>query len=129
MLRPVSAVTLSFPADAEYLRLARLAAADAASRAGFDVDEVEDFRIAVDELCHLLMGGTDHSITVSFGVRGACVLAHGTTRARPLAALGELPPLALAIVRSVTDYFESSVDDGQLTFSVMKRHWALAVQR
>ena len=121
-------VQLTVPPYSEYLRTVRLVAADAAGRAGLDVDEVEDFRIAVDELCHLLMGGTDHSITVSFGVSGACVLAHGTTRARPLAALGELPPLALAIVRSVTDYFESSVDDGQLTFSVMKRHWALAVQ-
>ena len=122
-------VQLTFPPYAEYLRTVRLVAADAAGRAGLDVDEVEDFRIAVDELCHLLMSGTDHSVTVAFGVSGACVLARGTARARMLAGLSELPPLPLAIVRSVADYFESSVDDGELTFSVMKRHWALAVQR
>jgi len=75
------------------------------------------------------MSGTDHAVTVSFGVSGACVLARGAARARSLAGAGELPPLPLAIVRSVTDYFETSVDDGELIFSVMKRHWALAVQR
>ena len=122
-------VALTFPPYSEYLRTVRLVAADAAGRAGLDVDEVEDFRIAVDELCHLLMSGTDHSVTVSFGVSGACVLARGSARARSLAGVGELPPLPLAIVRSVADYFETSVDDGELTFSVMKRHWALAVQR
>jgi hypothetical protein len=52
MLRAVSAgITITFPAEAEYLRLARLAAADAASRAGFDVDAIDDVRIAVSELC------------------------------------------------------------------------------
>lgn len=122
-------VQLTFPPYSEYLRTVRLVAADAAGRGGLDVDEVEDFRIAVDELCHLLMSGTDHSVTVAFGVHGACVLARGTARARSRSGLGELPPLPLAIVRSVADYFETSVEDGELTFSVMKRHWALAVQR
>jgi hypothetical protein len=122
-------VTLTFPPYSEYLRTVRLVAADAAGRAGLDLDEVEDFRIAVDELCHLLMSSTDHSVTVSFGVSGACVLARGTAPARSHAGVVELPPLPLAIVRSVADYFETAVDDGELTFSVMKRHWALAVQR
>ncbi len=73
-------VQITFPPYSEYLRTVRLVAADAAGRAGLDVDEVEDFRIAVDELCHLLMSGTDHSVTVAFGVHGACVLARGTAR-------------------------------------------------
>ncbi len=61
----------------------RLVAADAAGRAGLDYDEVEDFRIAVDELCHLLMSSTDHEISVSFGVVGRCVLARGRAQRRP----------------------------------------------
>ena len=90
---------------------------------------MEDFRIAVDELCHLLMSSSDHSLTVSFGVRGSCALARWSALAREHARMQELPPLPLAIVRSVADYFETSVDGDELTFSVMKRHWALAVQR
>ncbi|MBK5222040.1 MAG: hypothetical protein JJE52_04020 [Acidimicrobiia bacterium] len=49
------AVTLSFPASTNRVRLARVLAATLADEAGFDYDEVEDIRIAVDELCFLLL--------------------------------------------------------------------------
>jgi serine/threonine-protein kinase RsbW len=49
-------VTLVLPAQADYVRLARMASADAGSRAGFDYEEIEDLRIAVTELCHVLLG-------------------------------------------------------------------------
>jgi serine/threonine-protein kinase RsbW len=44
-------VSLSLPARAELLALARLTVATVASRAGFDVEEIEDLRLAIDELC------------------------------------------------------------------------------
>jgi anti-sigma regulatory factor (Ser/Thr protein kinase) len=41
----------------DLLVLARLAASTVASRAGFDIEEIEDLRLAVDELClHVLHG-------------------------------------------------------------------------
>lgn len=52
-------VRLVVPAAPEYLRLVRLTAAGLASRMGFTFDEVEDLRIAVDELCFLLVGNGD----------------------------------------------------------------------
>jgi hypothetical protein len=44
-------VELSFPASVDLVVLARFTAATVASRAGFDIDEIEDLRLAVDELC------------------------------------------------------------------------------
>ena len=58
-LRTGGDVRLVVPAAAEYLRLVRLTAAGMASRLGFTFDEVEDLRIAVDELCFHLLGDTD----------------------------------------------------------------------
>src|SRR6266550_3660719 len=52
-------VRLVVPAAPEYLRLVRLTAAGLASRLGFTFDEVEDLRIAVDELCFHLLGEMD----------------------------------------------------------------------
>ena len=49
-------VTLVVPASPEFVRLARLMAAGIASRMGFTFDEVEDLRIAVDELWYCLIG-------------------------------------------------------------------------
>ena len=44
-------IELVFPARADLVVLARFAAATVAARAGFDVEEIEDLRLAVDELC------------------------------------------------------------------------------
>ena len=51
------AVDLSLPVQSDLIILARLAAATVASRAGFDVEEVDDLRLAVDELCVLVIDG------------------------------------------------------------------------
>lgn len=50
-----SHVELSLPAAAEYLYLARLHAGAIGARAGMAVDDVEDLRLAVDELCQSLL--------------------------------------------------------------------------
>lgn len=44
-------IELSLPPTADLVVLARFTAATIASRADFDVDEIEDLRLAVDELC------------------------------------------------------------------------------
>jgi serine/threonine-protein kinase RsbW len=60
-------VELSLPVGADLLVLARLTAATIASRAGFDVEEVEDFRLAVDELCvSLIQEGSDGRLQLRF---------------------------------------------------------------
>jgi serine/threonine-protein kinase RsbW len=106
MLPSVSTpVTLSFPADAEYLRLARLAAADAASRAGFDVDDIDDVRIAVSELCGALSAGGRITLTMftepgRLEVRGAAEIALAP----------QLDGLTRTVVRGVVDDYELSSD-------------------
>ncbi len=71
-------VTLVVPAAADYLRLARLASADAGSRAGFDYEEIDDLRIAVTELCHLLIGeGTTGELTLEFTAADGTVAVAG----------------------------------------------------
>ena len=113
-------VSLTVPPFSEYLRTVRLVAADAAVRAGLDYDEVEDFRIAVDELCHLLMSSTDHEISVSFGVVGRFVVSRGRARRRVGSPLIPLNELSRTIIASVADHHEVSDRDDELGFTVMK---------
>ncbi len=49
-------VELSFPADAQMLFLARMTAAGVAARADLNYEQVEDLRLAIDELCIALLG-------------------------------------------------------------------------
>jgi len=51
----VNRVELSLAADAQMLFLARMTAAAVASRADFELERVEDLRLAIDELCIRLM--------------------------------------------------------------------------
>lgn len=57
-------VRLAVPATPEFLRLARVTASGIASRLGFSYDEVEDLRLAIDELCFVLIGSRGRQGTV-----------------------------------------------------------------
>jgi len=48
-------VRLSVPATLEYLRIVRLTTSGVASRLGFDIDEIENLRVAIDELTNLVV--------------------------------------------------------------------------
>ena len=72
---------LSIPVESDLILLARLTAATVASRAGFDVEEVDDLRLAVDELCVLVADGDGTGrlnltfVTSDQGVEVACSLS------------------------------------------------------
>ncbi|MBO0732632.1 MAG: hypothetical protein J2P57_25460 [Acidimicrobiaceae bacterium] len=72
-------VRLAVPARPEYLRLARVTAAGLASRLGFSYDEVEDLRLAIDELCFGLTGsqGRDGTVSVHYLLDGDRLVVEG----------------------------------------------------
>lgn len=72
-------VRLAVPARPEYLRLARVTAAGLASRLGFSFDQVEDLRLAIDELCFGLIGpdGRDGTVEVRYVLGGGDLLVEG----------------------------------------------------
>jgi Histidine kinase-like ATPase domain len=63
-------VSLEFPASFEYIRLARLVASGLAAQVNFNLDDIEDLRIAVDELCSALVeAAADRTSTVTVTFR------------------------------------------------------------
>src|SRR5688572_25029162 len=67
------------PATPQLLRVARLTAAALAGRLGFSFDEIEDIKIAVDELCFALVGsrGRQGSLTVTYRLNGKRLVIEG----------------------------------------------------
>ena len=61
-------VELSFPARPDMAFLAWMTAAAVASRADFGLDQVEDLRLAIDELCITLVGeqGAEGDVHLTF---------------------------------------------------------------
>lgn len=116
-------IELVLPADARLVRLARLVASGIASTAGFDVEEVEDLRIAVDEGCASLIEGGDGSpLLLSFGLAGDAVDVFGSTNGRGPADIDENRlSLSKAILRVVVDEHELLTDRGRTSFRLRKR--------
>jgi len=48
-------VTLVLPAKSEFVSTARLTASSVANRIGFNIDEVEDIKVAVSEVCNIIL--------------------------------------------------------------------------
>src|SRR5206468_4815526 len=79
---PSGEVRLEVPAAPEFLRISRIMAAGVASRVGFTLDEVEDLRIAIDEVCYSLVGarGRAGTITLRYLLEGDELAVEGVGR-------------------------------------------------
>lgn len=117
-------VRLAVPASPEYLRLTRMMAAGVASRLGFDLDEVDDLRIAIDEVCFTLVGtrGRPGTISTSYEVvSGALVVEGVALLTDPPAGPPRLSELSARILESVVDECELGWSPLGPTFRLLKR--------
>jgi hypothetical protein len=119
-----SPVTITFPAAPEYLRLARIATADAASRAGLDYEEIDDTRIAVSELCSLLSVDPAASITLGFIVDPGVLSVTGESVTGRSVVTGN--ELSQAIIEAVVDEHTLGTDGDTTRFRITKRARATA---
>ena len=119
-------IQLAIPGAPEYLRLARLAAADAGSRVGLTFDQLEDLRIAVDELGFIITDGRpDSTLTLVFRLTDDAIEVEGTCAHESADgdASSEFAPTELArtIVAAVVDEYQLEMVDGQRRFRLSKR--------
>lgn len=66
-------VVLILPLKREYVSTARLAASSVANRIGFNIDEIEDVKVAVSEVCNIILSReTDEmgQYRITFGIKG-----------------------------------------------------------
>jgi predicted amidohydrolase len=94
-------VQLTLPARPEFVRIARLVIAGLAGRNGFSYEDVEDLRIAVDELCYLIVGqiGHDGNIKLTFTMHDGILEVDGQGES----AVHELSPFSQRILAAVVD--------------------------
>jgi serine/threonine-protein kinase RsbW len=73
-------ITVRIPAAPQFLQVVRLVAAGLASRLGFTIDDIEDLKIAVDELAAYLTGsqGRDGILEITFSVADDRIEIQGT---------------------------------------------------
>jgi hypothetical protein len=117
-------VRLAVPAMPEFLRLARVTAAGLASRLGFSFDEVEDLRLAIDELCYGLTGssGRDGTVQVRFLLGADSLLVEGEGHFLSEVVEPTLSELSEVILAALVDEHELGRGPNGPTFRLLKRH-------
>ena len=123
-MTPADEVRLVVPARPEFLRLARVTAAGLAGRLGFSYDEIEDLRLAIDELCFGLTGPTGRHGTVeliySIEASSLTVEGHGHF-------LEDIIPIGLTDLSRVI--LSALVDEHDLSSGVDGPHFRLLKRR
>jgi serine/threonine-protein kinase RsbW len=116
-------VQLVMPADPEFLRLARVTAMGLASRLSFTIDEIDDLRIAIDELLFGLIGnkGRPGRVTMTYSLVEAGLEVRASGSFEDGEATPGLTELSELILDAVADEHELTADGPSPTFRLLKR--------
>lgn len=116
-------ISIKIPASPEYLQVVRLVAAGLASRLSFTLEDIEDLKIAVDELSAYITGahGRSGTLAVSFTLHGDRIQIRGTGEyTESYEVRTDLTEFSRMILNTVADLAELSASDGMPAFSVVK---------
>jgi serine/threonine-protein kinase RsbW len=122
-----SVIRLTIPADMRFLRIARLTAAGIAGDLGFGLQDVEDLRVAVDEMCAALIEDADPAFDFELAYRiseGQLVIEGRCPQGGPPPALH---PVARELLTMTADDFSIEGDDDGRRFLLIKRRSDLTV--
>ncbi len=125
-MRQQDNVRLDVAASPEFLHLARVTGSGLASRLGFTYEDVDDLRLAIDELCFALIGSRGRQGTVE--LRYTLDSARGTLEVEGLGhfkvdhRLPTLSTLSRQILSSLVDDYEVyKLDPDVPCFRLVKR--------
>jgi anti-sigma regulatory factor (Ser/Thr protein kinase) len=116
-------IKLNIPASPAYLQVVRLIAAGLATRLRFTIDEIEDLKIAVDELSAYLTGaqGRDGNLEISFVVHESKLEISGAGKFAPGQKVRtDLTELSRMILHTVVDSASLQQTDGTPVFELVK---------
>ena len=115
-------IELTLPADSRLPRLVRLVASGLASTAGFDVDQLEDLRIAVDEaVAALLEGGDGSRLALRFEIDDSSVTMAGQTPSNLTGLDAERLDISRQILDAVCDENELVPDGEAIRVRILTR--------
>ena len=116
-------VLLRVPALPEFLRVARVTASGLATRIGFSLDEVDDLRLALDELCYALIGKGDGGgeLELRYNLDESSLQITGTAMSGDDTEALSLGDFSQQILTALVDEHRAWDGDGKRNFSLTKR--------
>ena len=119
----MNTVTVRVPATPQYVQVVRLIAAGLGARLGFTLEEIDDLKIAVDELTAYLTTarGRNSTLEIDFDIEGDRLQIRGAVElAVDAKGRTELTDLSQMILDTVVESASLRREDSSLTFSLSK---------
>jgi serine/threonine-protein kinase RsbW len=116
-------ISIKIPASPEYVQVVRLVAAGLAARLSFTLEDIEDLKIAVDELSAYITGahGRSGTLAVGFTLHDNRIEIKGTGKyAEDYDVRTDLTEFSRMILETVTDSADLNTSDGMPVFSIVK---------
>ncbi len=122
-------IELTFPARGDLIVLARLVTSAISARAGFDIEELEDLRLAVGELCLLTLLGSDAQHgdlrlelrVLGDAIEAVCTLERAGVAKAPAPEGDEVAALSEQILDALVDEHGRESQDGSARAWLRKR--------
>jgi serine/threonine-protein kinase RsbW len=119
----VDTISVRIPASPRYVQVVRLVAAGLAARLKFTIDDIEDLKIAVDELTAYLTGthGRDGVLEISFTIHDDRIEIKGVGQfPAEVPIRTDLTAFSRQILATVADHAALRQDDGLPSFTLVK---------
>ena len=118
-------VTLRIPAERDYVVLVRSAAGHLGVRAGFSIAQMQDWRLAVDEACGLLLlpdevDATGEELECVFRPSPAGLAVTVSAEARP-GSKPQVGGFGWSLLAALVDDLRWSEQDGRVRVDILKR--------
>ncbi len=115
-------VELTLPMKREYVSTARLTASSVANRVGFNIDEVEDIKVAVSEVCNIILSKESNEVgqyKISFCIRENILQISFTGENTPFKYLRDSleNEYGLYIMKALMDSVELSNDSNSIVMA------------
>lgn len=112
-------IELSLPFKAEYVSVARLTASGIAARVGFDIETIEDIKVALAEVCNKLVSNGSkitECYVIVFKISDKKVDITIKCDDKSLGSIfrRENDELGISIIEALMDSFEVSADDSYI---------------
>jgi len=115
----LDSIVLTLPFRAEYVSVGRLTTSGVASRMGFDIETIEDIKVAVAEVCNKLVEAgskIENEYSIRFKISGNRLTIIFDCRDKALKCIfsGDDNELGISIITALMDSVEFCPDDSYL---------------
>lgn len=124
-------IKLTLPVNAAYVSAARLTASSIANRLNFDIEEIEDIKVAVSEACAYIIKRpclrqkNDFKIEFDFSKDNIKILLSVEYDEKEDFDNDEM---SLCVIKALMDSFNITYDGGLLNMTIEKKHISISFE-